>query len=159
MSVRSLEQEIKRRIIEAVKGAQLLDIQGNLVSPIVETGALPKKTIRGTPYILIQTTKINDDDTGSSSQVSLLYGTVGMSEENQKDVEKIRYTHSTGHWDLISIIDKIRDNFLKNTNFTFGILDRSIEHEVFGEVDFPYFLGETKCKFTIGTIMPQDDYF
>ena len=158
MSVRNLEQEIKRRINYALKGAQLINSDGDLAGIVVETGALPKDTVKGSPYILIQTTSIKDSDYISSAEISILYGTVGLSAEDSKNKEKVMHTHATGHWDVISVIDKIRTNFLKNVNFEFGILKRTMKHEVFGEVNFPYFLGETKCEFTIPIIEPQDDY-
>ncbi len=114
--------------------------------------------VKGTPYVLIQTTNIEDSDHISSADVAILYGTVGLGLEDSRNKEKVRYTHATGHWDVISIIDKIRVDFLKNVNFDFGILERAMKHEIFGEVNFPYFLGETRCKFTIPTTEPQDDY-
>ena len=158
MSIRNLEQEIKRRVKEALRGTQLTNTEGEFVEPLVETGALPKEVVKGTPYVLIQTTNIEDSDHISSADVAILYGTVGLGLEDSRNKEKVRYTHATGHWDVISIIDKIRIDFLKNVNFDFGILERAMKHEIFGEVNFPYFLGETRCKFTIPTTEPQDDY-
>lgn len=159
MSVRNLEQEIKRRVKLAIEGIQVVDIEGNTAVPIVETGVPSLEKLKGKPYILIQTTNISDSNTESEASVLLIYGTVGMSKKDRIDSEKKEYIHSTGHWDVISIIDKIRSNFLKDTNFNFGVLNREMKHEVFGQIEDVNYLGESKLKFTIATIMPQDDYY
>lgn len=159
MSIRNLENEVKRRVKEAIKGIQVTDDKGDYVTPLVETGALPKEAVIGKPYILIQTTSINDDDLESRVEVVLLYSTVGISKTDATDPEKMKHGHAYGHWDVISVIDKLRSNFLKNTNFQFGIMDRRMKHEVFGEVKFPlFFLGESKLSFTVPSISPEDDY-
>ena len=158
MSIRNLEQEVKKRVIEAVKGIQLTNDKGEYVVPLVETGALPKEAVKGNPYILIQTTNISDTAQESSTEVSLLYGTVGIGKSESKDDELMKQVHAYGHWDVISIIDKLRSNFLKNVNFNFGYLNRDIKHEVFGEVSFPFYLGESKLKFIVPTVDPEDEY-
>lgn len=158
MSVRNLEQEIKRRIIEAVKGIQLINDKGDFVLPLVETGTLPKSAVRGEPYILIQTTHIEDKELSGIADISILYGTIGISRANMKNSPFKNQSHATGHWDVLSAIDKIREDFFKDTNFQFGILKRSMKHEVYGEIEFPHYLGETKCSFEIAVTQPQDDY-
>ncbi len=158
MSIRNLEEEIKKRIKEATKGIKLIDTEGEYVDPLIEIGALPKKAAKGNPYILIQTTYVGDEANESDVEVAVLYGTVGMSEADHRNEEKMKQTYAYGHWDVISIIDKIRENFLKDTNFNFGHLKRKMKHEVFGEVKFPYYLGESKLNFTVATVAPQDDY-
>lgn len=158
MSVRSLEDAIKKRVLEATKGIQLTNDKGEYVSLLVETGALPKEAVRGNPYLLIQTTKISDEDMESNVEVLLLYGTVGLGKEEEKDSKLRKQAYAYGHWDVITVIDKLRSNFLKNVNFDFGCLNRKIQHEVFGEVNFPYFLGETRLKFEVPTIFPEDEY-
>lgn len=158
MSVRNLESMIKTRILEAIKGIQLINDSGEYVKPLVETGALPKEAVKGNPYILIQTTNISDSNQESSADVSILYGTVGIGRKDSKDDILMEQVHAYGHWDVISVIDKLRSNFLKNTNFNFGYLNRDIKHEVFGEVNFPYYLGESKLKFVVPTIVPEDEY-
>ncbi|WP_028856954.1 hypothetical protein [Psychrilyobacter atlanticus] len=158
MSVRNLEQEIKRRITEAVKGIQLINDKGEFVLPLVETGALPKSAVRGEPYILIQTTHIEDKELSGIADINILYGTIGLSREREKSRPLVKLTHATGHWDVLSVIDKIREDFFKDTNFQFGILKRSMKHEVYGEIEFPHYLGETKCTFEIAVTQPQDDY-
>jgi hypothetical protein len=158
MSVRNLEQEIKRRIIEAVKGIQLINDKGEFVLPLVETGALPKSAVRGEPYILIQTTLIKDEELSGIAEINILYGTIGVSREGMKNETFKNQSHATGHWDVLSVIDKIREDFFRNTNFQFGILKRSMKHDVYGEIEFPHYLGETKCSFDIPVTQPQDDY-
>lgn len=158
MSIRNLEQEIKRRLENAIKGIQLIDDEGNEVVPLVVTGVLPMDTVRGKPYILIQTTNIQDEEMSGNVDISILYATIGASREGRNDPETKRETLSTGHWDTLSVIDKIREDFFKDTNFQFGILKRSMKHEVFGAVKTPYYLGETKCSFEIAVTQPLDDY-
>lgn len=158
MSVRNLEEEIKRRITEAVKGIQLIDDKGEFVLPLVETGALPKSAVRGKPYILIQTTHIKDEELSGLADINILYGTIGVSREDMNNDDLSNQSHATGHWDVLSVIDKIREDFFKDTNFEFGILKRSMKHEVYGEIEFPHYLGETKCTFEIAVTQPQDDY-
>jgi len=158
MSVRNLEQEIKRRITEAVKGIQLINNKGEFVLPLVETGVLPKSAARGEPYILIQTTHISDEELSGVASINILYGTIGVSREDMKNEALENQSHATGHWDVLSVIDKIREDFFKDTNFEFGILKRSMKHEVYGEIEFPHYLGETKCSFEIAVTQPQDDY-
>ena len=155
MSIRSLEQEIKKRILQAIKDAQLVDVAGVTVTPIVETGILPGDVIKGSPYILIQTTDIKDDDLESEVEVLLVYGTVGMGKKDRIDKEKSNYVHATGHWDVISLVDKIRSNFLKDVNFDFGILKRKMEHKIYGQVDDVNYIGDSKLKFEISTIAPE----
>lgn len=158
MSVRSLEQEIKKRILSAIEGAQLVDHEGKTVLPIVETGVLPSKTIKGKPYILIQTTDIKDMDYESEVEVLLVYGTVGLGKKDRVSEEKEEYTHATGHWDVISLIDKIRSNFLKDVNFNFGLLERNMKHQVFGQVEDINYIGDSKIIFKIPGIEPEDQY-
>lgn len=158
MSVRNLEQEIKRRITRAVKGIQLINDKGEFVLPLVETGALPKSAVRGEPYILIQTTHIKDEELSGVADINILYGTIGVSRENMKNNIFKNQSHATGHWDVLSVVDKIREDFFKDTNFQFGILKRSMKHEIYGEIEFPHYLGETKCTFEISVTQPQDDY-
>ncbi len=158
MSVRNLEEEIKRRIIDAVKGIQLIDNKGEFVLPLVETGALPKEAVRGKPYILIQTTHIKDEELSGTADINILYGTIGLSRKDENQEDLVKQSHAIGHWDVLSVIDKIRENFFKDTNFQFGILKRSMKHDVYGEIEFPYYLGETKCSFDIPVTQPQDDY-
>ncbi len=158
MSVRNLEQEIKRRVILAVKGSQLVDIKGEAVLPIVETGVLPEDVVKGKPYVLIQTTDITDGDLESNVEVLLVYGTVGLGKKDRVDIEKSNYAHATGHWDVVSLIDKIRSDFLKDVNFCFGLLDRNMKHQVYGQVEDINYIGDSKLKFKIPSIAPENQY-
>ncbi len=158
MSVRNLEQEIKRRLEEATKNIQLIDEMGNYVLPTIAIGTLPLEKTRDNPYIFIQTTNINDGDMTTTVEISILYSTIGIENNIRINEKKRQEVLSTGHWDIISIIDKIRENFLKDTNFRFGILRRNLKHEVYGAVKIPYYLGETKCFFEMALPYPKDDY-
>ena len=62
------------------------------------------------------------------------------------------------YWDIISLIDKIRADFLKETNFEFGVLERKMKHEAFGQIEDINYLGESKLKFKISTIAPEGEY-
>lgn len=158
MSIRNLEQEIKRRVGLAVKDSQLVDIKGDPVLPIVETGVLPEDVVKGKPYVLIQTTDITDGDLESNVEVLLVYGTVGLGKKDRIDIEKSNYAHATGHWDVVALIDKIRADFLKDTNFCFGILERGMKHQVYGQVEDINYIGDTKLKFKIPSIAPENQY-
>jgi len=160
MSIRTLEDQVKRRVEEATKGVQLIDNDGNYVEPLIVTGALPSEAIKGRPYILIQTLKISDDDLESRVEIGILYSTVGMSrdEESSRHIGVLKDAYSRGHWDILGVIEKIRLNFLKEANFEFGVLDRKMQHEVFGNVNFKFYMGESRVKFRIPTIAPENDY-
>ena len=158
MSVRNLEQEIKRRVGLAVKDSQLIDIKGAPVIPIVETGVLPEDVVKGKPYVLIQTTDIIDGDMESNVEVLLVYGTVGLGKKDRIDIEKSNYAHATGHWDVVGLIDKIRADFLWDTNFIFGILERGMKHQVYGQVEDINYIGDTKLRFKIPSIAPENQY-
>ncbi len=158
MSIRNLEQEVKRRVISVVEDTKLVDIKGGSVVPIVETGVLPGDVVKGKPYVLIQTTDITDGDLESEVDVLMVYGTVGLGKQDRVDKEKSDYVHATGHWDIISLIDKIRADFLKDTNFEFGVLERKMKHEVFGQIEDINYLGESKLKFKVSTIAPEGEY-
>ena len=49
MSIRNLEDGVKKRVEKAIKGIQLKNEEGEYVDPIIVTGALPKEAIRGNP--------------------------------------------------------------------------------------------------------------
>ncbi len=156
--IRDLEYEVKKRIEKAVKEIKLTDDKEEYVTPLIEIGAIPKSAVKGRPYILIQTTDISDSILESTVNINILYGTVGASNKAITNEEALNHILTYGHWDVISIIDKVRTNFLSNINFEFGILERTMRHDVLGKVDFPYYLGESKLEFKIPTTAQFDDY-
>ena len=160
MSIRNLEDGVKKRVEKAIKGIQLKNEEGEYVDPIIVTGALPKEAIRGNPFILIQTTKIEDLEMETLVRISLLYGTIGMDieEERSKDKNIRRNSYMRGHWDTLGIVEKIRMNFLGDTNFEFGLLDRRMHHDLLGNIGFKSYMGESQLTFRVNSITYEDSY-
>lgn len=151
MSVRNLEDVIKKRLERCIKGAQLTDSKGEVVEVEVLTGYPSELENREKPFILIRPTKIKDTPMDIKVDISLYYGTIALGSKNIDKSER-EYADNIGYWDIVSLIDKIRRDFLGDNNFDFGILEQEMDHNLVVNVQGRRYLGESKLRFMMPAI-------
>lgn len=148
MNLVYLEELLREKIENAVKLLKLKNKKGELVKIKTITGILPPQNLSKRdeeeeyPFIVVRLHKHKEEDEALATfKIIVAICAEGENAETRKkDFQTENYRQ--GHYDLVTIVEKIRQELLKDLRIGEGLIKKPFEAEIFLEQPFPYMYAE-----------------